>query len=159
MKGPPPHASLCTGICSSKLMSSWLLFGPLASVAAIYGQQIYGTFLWLGLNSQKKLASSFCQLSFSLIFICFRHLVHPTASIQFPDLSAFSQALLWGHLTLTVSHIGVQLSPLSKVVRVSPLQQPPWVPVRRAKKSCMPLISHTSSTQAKAKKGKIRTCI
>lgn len=104
-------------------MSSWLLFALLASVAAIYGQQIYGP-LWLGLYSQKKLASSFCQLSFSLMLISFRHLVHPTASIQFLDLMVFSQAFLWGRLTLSVSHIGIQLSPLSKVVRVSPIQQP-----------------------------------
>lgn len=106
-------------------MSSWLLFALLASVAIIYGQQIYDPFLWFGLYYQKKLTSSFCQLSFSLILIDFRHLVHPTASTQFPDLIAFFQALLWGHLILTVSHIGVQLFPLSKVVRVSPLQQPP----------------------------------
>lgn len=110
-RGLQPHATPFTVICWSLNWGSlsWLLFAPLASIAAIHGQQIYGPFLWLGLCSQKKLASSSSQLSFPSVLIGFR-LVSSAASIQFSGLMAFSQPLLWGHLTLFLMLVSNLLS-------------------------------------------------
>lgn len=96
-------------------MSSWLLFAPLASVAVIYGQQIYDPFLWFGLYSQKKLASSFCQLSFSLILIGFRHLVPPL-----PPPSS----LIW--LPFFKPFCGVTLYWLSLILVSNSFPSPKW---------------------------------
>lgn len=111
-RGLQPQATPFTVICWSLnwgSSSSRLLIAPLASIAAIRGQQICGPFLWLGLYSQKKLASSSSQLSFPSVLIGFR-LVCSAASIQFSGLMAFSQPLLWGHLTLFLMLVSNLLS-------------------------------------------------
>lgn len=123
MKWPPAsRQSLhwCCWCLNWGLLSSGWWFAALVSVATNYSQKIYGLFLWFEFCSQKKLASFSFQFSFPAIFIDFTLVVFPTASIQSPGLMASSQPLLRGQSPhLAVSHVSVQPTPFSVLIRTS----------------------------------------